>query len=187
VCFSRFPREGGTFWRVGHVLGWDKRKGWDMPSEYDKERERVRKQSYRERKRLETAGIEPGQTFAERVVSQVEAEVLLSDELRYGADLEQALRDRFGYVSSESRSRAERDGVAARILAGAGGASLTREAYIDRGEALARETFCEQGRRVSVSEGSVTNTLTEKQRVGNARRYAAWRWDGFHRGEVSSL
>jgi hypothetical protein len=48
---------------------------------------------------------------------------------RHLAESEQAIRDRFGYSLSESRSKAERDAAAARMVARMGRPSLDRRRF----------------------------------------------------------
>lgn len=59
----------------------------------------------------------------------------------------------------------------------------TREAYIARGRALAFPAS-EPHRAGDGTTDPGTPAIVFQER---AERYAAWRWDGFHRGEVASL
>jgi len=95
-------------------------------------------------------------------------------------DDEQAIRDFWGYAKSETWTKAERDAAAARIMAKAG----------LRSEALTKERYVEDAVRAARSvnmTGDKRDREAEAGREQRAAEYAAWRWDGFHRGEIASL
>jgi hypothetical protein len=116
---------------------------------WDKEREAERKRTYRERQAAERAAA------AERE--------------------EQAIRDFWGYTESETRSKAERDRAASRMLRGRPASTL--DSYVK--EAV------EGARLEGVRRGETGELLQDRLR--RAEAYARWRWAGVRDGSVASL
>jgi len=108
-------------------------------------------------------------------------ERLRAQEALEGMSHEQAVRDRFGYSASETRSEAERRAAADRIRARA--RFLTDP---DR-EGLVGYLWQagESARLLSVDRGETPEQA--ERRVERAVDYAKWRWDGFGAGQISSL
>jgi len=115
------------------------------------------------------SGSERVREFRERQRAQVALEREAS---------EREVRDRFGYAASETRSVEERNRVAERILRRSGAVTVdSRQRYMIQAES---------GARVTSRERNLDEHQTE-ERVQRALGYAAWRWEGFQRGEISSL
>jgi len=97
---------------------------------WDTDAERKRKRAYRERKRAEALGEpgEPGDPEQElkRSVDELIAFGRSGGELT--AEEEQAIRDHFGYAASETRTLAQRDEAARKMVAG-GPKSLSLTAF----------------------------------------------------------
>jgi hypothetical protein len=95
---------------------------------------------------------------------------------------EQALRDRFGYAKSETRTKAERDAVAAQII-GRASETLTEDAYV--AECMKLPPL------VAAQAPPSQPQTTYEERYAAARRrqeaYARWRYRGWRSGEVASL
>jgi hypothetical protein len=100
-----------------------------------------------------------------------------------GEEREQAIRDRWGYTASETRTEAERSEAAARMVVGAQVDGDLRERYLADAEAGARLAHAERARNPNPS----VPLEPVEERVQRALNYAAWRWDGFHAGEIASL
>ncbi len=81
---------------------------------------------------------------------------------------EQAVRDAFGYSESEKRTKAERDAVAFRITG--------KKPELD--EAKAREKYVSE--QVEITRAQFGHDQNLVARLERSRRYAEWRWDGFH-------
>jgi hypothetical protein len=109
-------------------------------------------------------------------------------------DEEQRIRDRFGYVSSEKRTKAERDAVAERILRKEGlrARGITEESYVQEQLALTREYVKQLKPLVKAPQDpptviDKTSPQAIKERLERAEQYARWRYRGFVEGEVASL
>ncbi len=97
-------------------------------------------------------------------------------------DTEQMIRDRFGYTASETRTKAERDEAARRMLAKTGNESWPdEESYVRHELEQTRRQFA----RTSLQATESTKTL--EATLERAERYARWRYRGWRSGEVASL
>jgi hypothetical protein len=110
------------------------------------------------------------------------------------ADEEQRIRDRFDYTSSETRTKAERDEAAERMLRKAGleAKGITEESYVAEQLALTRgyiKTLKPLVRAAQDPATVVDKTSPEavKERLARAEKHARWRYRGFVAGEVASL
>jgi len=115
-------------------------------------------------------------------------------------DEEQAIRDSFGYAASETRTRAERDAVAARIMGRASSEvvlprfiefegelrQITRSADITEGDYIANEVRVTQ-EQLKVGLIRTHPVVNGKDRLNRTADYARWRYRGFLCGEVASL
>jgi hypothetical protein len=167
-------------------------------SRWDKDRERERKAAYRARKRAEvesSAKPERPSWEAEPVVEErQEAVKELVIESALSEVEEQAIRDRFDYTSSETRSKAERDAAAERMLRKAGleARGVTEESYVQEQLALTRE-YVKQLKplvRAPQDPPSVvdkTSPQAVEERLRRAEKHARWRYRGFVEGEIASL
>ncbi len=86
---------------------------------------------------------------------------------------EQALRDHYGYNASETRTRAERQAAADRIMAKAGATPMTEQQRAER-----RDREAELGARLVVVErrarGVEVPMVVEGERVARAISHAQW-------------
>jgi hypothetical protein len=96
-------------------------------------------------------------------------------------DAEQLLREGLGYAKSESRTKAERDATAARILGTSGPTIPSLEVYVEEAKAGARKHHAEQ------SPDARDSTKELEVRIARAEAYARWRYKGFLAGEIASL
>lgn len=131
---------------------------------WDTDRERERKAEYRRRRK--------------EFDRQAESETLAQAAFE-AAESEQALRDRLGYAASESRSRAERQATADRIL-GKAAVPLDEESYVQREVELTREAMASGHLKEAVDAAG-------RGRLERAEAYARWRWREYHSGAVASL
>jgi len=136
----------GTMWdTIGGDVGQDEQ----TKRVWDKEREAERKRVYR-------------QALAAEQAAQQELE-------------EQSIRDFWGFTSSETRSKAERDAAAKRMTKNR--PSLTLDSYV-------QETL--QGARLEGERRGESGELLQ-DRLKRAETYARWRWAGVQDGSVASL
>lgn len=103
---------------------------------------------------------------------------------------EQKLRDHFGYAKSETRTKAERDATAARILGRPSAGMISLEEYVRRtvSEALAYSKAINETDApwpIPGTDRTMENRRTD--RLARAEHYARWRYAGFLSGEVASL
>lgn len=99
---------------------------------------------------------------------------------------EQAIRDRFGYSSSETRTKAERDAAAANMLAYAkkqfgleAAPMVTEEDYVANEVEITRR---------QMQAGQLKEVIVDGVgRLERCEAYARWRYKGFMAGEVASL
>jgi hypothetical protein len=110
-------------------------------------------------------------------------------------DEEQRIRDRFGYVSSEKRTKAERDAVAERILRKEGlrAQGITEESYV-QDQLEQTRLYIARMLRPHVKAPQDPPTVVDKtspeaiqERLRRAEKYARWRYRGFVAGEIASL
>jgi hypothetical protein len=107
---------------------------------------------------------------------------------------EQQVRDRFDYTSSETRTKAERDATAERMLRKAGleAKGITEESYVQEQLALTRG-YVKQLKplvRAPQDPPSVidkTSSEAVAERLRRAEKHARWRYRGFVAGEIASL
>lgn len=140
-----------------------------------------RAKAYRERKRL--AVLDRGKPWEGSV----------------GEVREQAIRDYFGYAKSETRTQAERQAVADRIMGRVPRApgpvegrdqSFAAERILEEGLSTAKQRYIDEAARLARAvtlKGDKRDATVEAGREQRARGYAAWRWESFHRGETASL
>jgi hypothetical protein len=95
-------------------------------------------------------------------------------EVPLALEEEQRLRERFGYTSSEKRTKAER-------AAGRPSGFPSEREYVERALEAAR-AYHEQ-----TSPGATLSTVSLEDRLRRAEGYARWRYRGFFRAEVASL
>jgi hypothetical protein len=88
---------------------------------------------------------------------------------------EQSIRDFWGFTPSETRSKAERDEAAERMLKGR--PTSTLDSYV--------EETVEGARLEGVRRGESGELL--RDRLFRAEAYARWRWAGVQDGSVASL
>jgi len=93
---------------------------------------------------------------------------------------EDLMRLRWGYAPSETRTWAERQATADRIMAKCGGrpGGDARTRYIEEAVRAARSV---------TPQGDLRDAKAEAGREERAGKYAEWRWDGYVSGEVASL
>jgi hypothetical protein len=101
-------------------------------------------------------------------------------KLRLSGEDEQRIRKFFGYADSETRTLAERDAAAARML-GRSSSFPSEQEYVERVLDGAR------AHHERTSSGATLSTVSLSDRLRRAEAYARWRYRGFLRGEVASL
>jgi hypothetical protein len=107
---------------------------------------------------------------------------------------EQQIRDRFDYTSSETRTKAERDAAAERMLRKAGleARGITEESYVAEQLALTRVYVKMLKPLVRAPQDpptvvDKTSPQAIEERLRRAEKHARWRYRGFVAGEVASL
>jgi hypothetical protein len=117
------------------------------------------------------------------------------EPVELSADEEQRVRDRFGYTSSETRTKTERDTAAGRMLRKAGleARGLTEEVYVQDQLAQTR-LYIDRMLRPHIRAPQDPSDVVDKtspqaieERLKRAEAHARWRYRGFVEGEIASL
>lgn len=168
------------------------------PPKYASDEERKaadaeRKRAYREQKRVELEDpalperqidedpAPAAHPSIEKVIAQATPGALSEAD-------EQALRDHFGYADSETRTKAEREEAASKML-GRPSLGISLEQYVATtiAEAAAfADSIGEDDKPHEVIPGVILDNR-KTDRIKRAENYARWRYQGVLDGEVGSL